>query len=143
MDDHFTPRPLARWYTPAAVVSLLLMLLGCLGYGMHLMTDRAALPLDQRAMFDAEPAWGPAALGIAAALGTVGSLFLIMRRKAAEPLLLLSLLGTLIWFASLFAVAPLRDLLSTSDIAAAIVVLALSWTIFWFARHSRQRGWLR
>ena len=143
MDDHFTPRPLARWYTPAAVVSLLLMLLGCLAYGMHLMTDPAVLPLDQRAMFDAEPAWGPAALGIAAALGTVGSLFLIVRRKAAEPLLLLSLLGTLIWFASLFAVAPLRDLLSTSDIAAAIVVLALSWTIFWFARHSRQRGWLR
>ena len=24
-----------------------------------------------------------------------------------------------------------------------VVVVALSWTIFWFARHSRQRGWLR
>ena len=24
----------------------------------------------------------------------------------------------------------------------AIVVTALTWTIYWFARHSRQRGWL-
>jgi hypothetical protein len=143
MDDRFTPRPLARWYAPAAVVSLLLMLLGCLAYGMHLLTDPATLPLDQRAMFEAEPAWGPAAFGIATALGTIGSLLLITRRKAAEPLLLLSLAGTLVWFASLFAVGSLRDLLSINDIAAAVGVLALSWTIFWFARHSRQRGWLR
>ena len=37
----------------------------------------------------------------------------------------------------------LRDLLSTNQIAAALVVVAIVWTIYWFARHSAQRGWLR
>jgi hypothetical protein len=36
----------------------------------------------------------------------------------------------------------LRDLLSTDQIAMAIAIVAIVWTIFWFARHSRQRGWL-
>jgi len=143
MDERFTPRPVARWYIPAAIGVLLLMAIGCFSYVVHLTTDPATLPLDQRAMFKAEPAWGPAALGLAAAIGVLGAICLIIRRKAAEPLLLVSLLGTLVWFASLFVVAPLRDLLSTSDIAAAIVVLGLMWTIYGFARHSRQRGWLR
>ena len=31
----------------------------------------------------------------------------------------------------------------TVEIAMAIVVVLVAWTIFWFARHSRQREWLR
>lgn len=27
--------------------------------------------------------------------------------------------------------------------ATAIVILAITWTIFWSARHSAKRGWLR
>ena len=40
-------------------------------------------------------------------------------------------------------VPAVSDLVTTNDIAVAVVVLAITWTIFWFARHSRQRGWLR
>jgi hypothetical protein len=25
----------------------------------------------------------------------------------------------------------------------ALATVLISWTIYWFARHSRQRGWLR
>ena len=143
MDDHYAPQPVARWFMPAAILCLILMLLGCVGYYMHLTTDPNSLPLDQRALAEAAPGWLPASLGAGAAIGAVGSILLILRRRAAEPLMLLSLGSALVWFAGLFAVGPLRDLLSTDDIAAAVVVLAVSWTIFWFARHSRQRGWLR
>jgi hypothetical protein len=40
-------------------------------------------------------------------------------------------------------VPRLRDALGTDDIAVAVVVAVITWTIYWFARHSRQRGWLR
>jgi hypothetical protein len=33
--------------------------------------------------------------------------------------------------------------MSANDLLVAIVVTALTWTIYWFGRHSRQRGWLR
>ena len=143
MDERFTPRPVAGWFTIAALASLLFMLIGCAVYAMHLYSDPTALPLDQRAMFEAEPGWVTTALGIAAGVGTVGALMLLLRRKVAVPLLLASLVSAIVWFVGLFASPRLRDLLSTNEIAVVIAAIALTWTIYWFARHSRQRGWLR
>ena len=142
-DDHYAPRPVAGWYSAAAVASLLFMLLGCAVYVMHAYTDPATLPLDQRAMFEAEPQWVTAAMGLGSLAAAAGAVMLLLRRKAAVPLMLVSLIVILVWFAGLFAVARLRDVLSTNDIAVSVLVAALTWTIFWFARHSRQRGWLR
>jgi hypothetical protein len=143
MDERFTPRPLARWYMPAAIVSLLFMVLGCAALAMHVTADPATLPLDQRALFEAEPHWVLAASAAGFIAGLIGGLLLVLRRKAAVPLLLVSLLGVLVWCAGMFVTPEFRDLLSTDEIAGLVVVVALTWTIFWFARHSRQRGWLR
>ena len=143
MDERFTPRPIAGWYIPAAVASLLFMLLGCVVYAMHILTDPATLPLDQRVMFEAEPRWVTTALGVSAAVGAAGAVMLLLRRKAAVRILLVSLVGAIIWCVGLFAAPRLRDLLSTNDVAVVIVAMLLTWTIYWFARHSRQRGWLR
>ncbi len=143
MDDRFNPRPVASWFIVAAVGSLLFMGLGCISYLMHVLADPTSLPLDQRAAFEAEPAWVTAAYAVAVWVGLSGSILLVMRRRAAEWLLLISLLAVLVWLAGLLLVAPLRDGMSANDLIVALVVTALTWTVFWFARHSRQRGWLR
>ena len=143
MDERFTPRPVAGWYMAAAVISLVLMALGCVALVMHLTADQATLPLDQRALFQAEPKWVVAASAIGIVAGTLGALLLLLRRRAAEPLLLVSLLALLVWAAGMFATPSFRDLMSTEHIVIVIVTLAIVWTIYWFARHSRQRGWLR
>ena len=66
-----------------------------------------------------------------------------MKKKLAEPVLGVSLVAVLVWLAGLLVVAPLRDSMSANDLIVALAITALTWTIFWFARHSRQRGWLR
>jgi hypothetical protein len=142
MDDRFAPQPVARWYWIAATISLLLMILPALGAAIHLTTDPATLPLDERVQYEAEPIWMVAAFGLTGLAGAVGALMLILRRRQAETLILVSLVGIAVWFAGLFVNAQLRDLLSTGQIAMAIIVVAIVWTIYWFARHSRQRGWL-
>ena len=127
----------------AAIASFLFMLLGCGALVMHVTTNPATLPLDQRALFEAEPQWVLAASAFGFVAGLLGSLLLILRNRAAERAMLVSLLGMLVWLAGMFATPSFRDLLTTDDIAVLVVIVALTWTIFWFARHSRQRGWLR
>ena len=143
MDERFTRRPVAGWFIVGALASLLVMALGCVGLMMHVTADPARLPLDQRALFEAEPQWVLAASAVGFVAGLAGSILLLLRRRLAERVLLLSLAGMLVWFAGMFATPRFRDLLSTDQIAVLVVVLALTWTIYWFARHSRQRGWLR
>jgi hypothetical protein len=128
---------------PAAIASLLFMSLGCFALVMHVTSDPARLPLDERALFEAEPQWVLAASAFGFVAGALGSLLLVLRNKAAERALLASLLGMLVWLVGMFATPKFRDLLSTNQIAVLLAVVALTWTIFWFGRHSRQRGWLR
>ena len=141
-DDPYSPRPIAGWYMPAAIASLLFMALGCVAYLMHVLLDPATLEPDQRAAFEALPAWVTGAQAVAVWVGALGALMLVMRKKLAEPMLLVSLVAVLVWLAGLLLVTDVRENMSANDLLVAIIVTALTWTIFWFARHSRQRGWL-
>jgi hypothetical protein len=143
MDDRYAPQPIARWYMAGAIASVLFMAVGCAGYLIDMTTDPNSLPLDQRTLVLARPAWMTAAYAIAVWTGLAGAVLLLMRRKWAEPLLLVSLAAALGTFAPYAFVPGIRDNITTNDIAVAIVILAAVWTIYWFARHSRQRGWLR
>ena len=97
MVETAAPRPVAGWYMIAAIASLLFMMLGCVGLIMHVMTDPAALPLDQRALFEAEPKWVLAASAVGFLAGAVGALMLVLRRKVAERELFISLIAMLVW----------------------------------------------
>ena len=143
MDDQYKQRPVAGWFMPAAVAALLFMALGCVMYLMQVLADPAAMPLDQRAAYDAQPVWLTAAFAIAVWAGLAGTVMLVMRKKLAEPLLMRSLAAVLAWFAGLLLVTGLRETMAANDLVVAIVVTGLTWTIFWFARHSRHRNWLK
>lgn len=143
MDDPYTPRPVAGWFKYAAIASILFMAIGCAGYLASVLADPNSLPLDQRNLMEARPIWMIAAYAIAVWVGLAGSVLLLMRRKLAEPLLLGSLVAAVLTFLPYAVVPAVSNLVTTNDIAVAVVVLAITWTIYWFARHSRQRGWLR
>jgi hypothetical protein len=143
MTGPYERQPIARWYLIGAIVSVLFMALGCAIYVMHVTADPAALPLDQRAAYAAEPAWVTALNAVAVWVGLIGAVLLVMKRRLAETLLLVSLIATLLWLAGLLLVPALRDALSTNDVAVAVIVTLITGTIWSFARHSRQRGWLR
>ena len=143
MDETYKPRPIAGWYMFAAVAALLFMLLGCAALVMHVTGDPTKLPLDQRGLFEAEPKWVLAASAVGFVAGVFGSLLLVLRRAGAVRALFVSLLAMIVWIAGILATPAFRDLLSTDQTAVLLVIVALVWTIFWFARHSRQRGWLR
>ncbi len=142
-DRRFSPQPLVSWYRIGALAALLFMIAACAVYGLHVATNPQSLPVDQRTVFEAEPLWVTSAFGLGAVAGLGASALLVLRRKLAQPLMLISLVAMLAWLAGLLFVPGLRDVITTNDLAVGILIAAVTWTIFWFARHSNQRGWLR
>jgi hypothetical protein len=142
-EERHSHRPVAGWFMIGAVASVLFMGLGCVTYLMHVLANPDAMALDERAAYLAEPAWVTGANAVAVWVGLAGAVLLVMKRRLAEPVLGASLAAVLVWLAGLLVVAPLRDAMSANDLIVALAVSAITWTIFWFARHSRQRGWLR
>ena len=136
-------RPVPGWYWAAALASLLFMLVGCAGFVMDVMTDPNTLSPAQRALFIARPTWMKGAYTIAVWSGLAGAVLLLLRRRLAQAVLLVSLVATVLTFLPYAVVPGVRVAAATSDFVAAIVVIALVALIYAFARSSRRRGWLR
>src|SRR5687767_12681935 len=56
---------LPGWFTPAAIAAVAWEVLGCVMYLMQVRVDPAALPADQRAVWDATPPWMTGAYALA------------------------------------------------------------------------------
>ena len=134
---------LPAWFRPAAIAVLAWELLGCVMYLMQVRVDPAALPADQRAVWDATPAWMIGAYALAVWVGLAGAALLLMRRKLAEPLLLVSLVAVVAWFSGQLLVPQLRGLMSSDMLLLPFVIVVVCFAIWSFARRSRRRGWLR
>lgn len=143
MDEPNVSSPVPGWFTIAAIGALLWETVGCAMYLLQVTADPASLPVDQRAMWDAAPAWMVAAYAVAVWVGLAGAVMLLMRRKLAEPLLLVSLLGVIVQFSALLIVPALRNLVASDDLLLPFVVIIVCYGIWMLARRARKAGWLR
>ena len=136
---------LPKLYWVAAGMALLWALAGCVAYvtqvGMS-AADFAKLPRAQQDIWNVTPAWVTGAYAFAVWSGLGGAIGLLLRRRWARPLYVVSLVSVLAQFGWTFAAT---DILSTMGPAAAafpafIVVAALvQW---WFAGVAANAGWL-
>lgn len=137
--------PTPKWYLPVAIVALLWNLMGCAAYLADVMmtpADIAKLTAAQQAMYAARPAWSVGATAIAVWAGALGCLGLILRKRWATPVLVVSLLGVLgqdFWFValsgSLMAAGPVAVVLQS-------VVLVISLALVFFGRKATAQGWI-
>jgi uncharacterized membrane protein YhdT len=132
-----------RWFLVAAIAVMLFEAMGAAGLVADLMTDKASLPLDQRTLAMARPAWMGIAYGIATSTGLVGAILLMMRHRVAVPLLLVSLIAAAVTFLPYLITPGVRDNIASGDRVAALVVLVLAGASYWLAHLSRRHGWLR
>ncbi len=143
MDEAREGKAEPRWFMAAAIAALLWELLGCAMYILQVTADRATLPIDQRAMWEATPTWMIGAYAVAVWLGLAGAVLLAMRRRFAEPVLLGSLVAVVVQFSGLLLVPALRDRTPADAWLLPIVIVAVSYAIWHFARRARASGWLR
>ena len=131
------------WYWMTAGLALVWEAIGCVMYWSQVTADRATLPLDQRAMWDASPTWMVGAYAVAVWVGLAGAALLLMRRKLAEPLLLVSLIAVVVQFSALLLVPALRESTPSDALLFPIIIFVAGYSIYMLSRLARKRGWLR
>lgn len=142
-DPIHASRPQPGWFWFAAGGILLFMAVGAAGYLATVMTPLDRMPADQQAKMAAMPGWQTAVYAIAVWSGLLGAIGLLLRRRWSVPALLVSLVGAIGTFLPFLIIPEVRELATRGDGIAAVIVVGLCAASYWFAVHSRQKGWLR
>jgi hypothetical protein len=141
--DEQTQSEVPVWYWMAAALALLWEVFGCFMYVSQVTGDPASLPIDQRAMWEATPPWITGAYAVAVWVGLLGAALLLLRRKLAEPLLLVSLIAVVVQFGGVLLVPAIREVTPDSAYTLPIVIFLVCYGIYMLSRLARKRGWLR
>ena len=142
MEQASTKPAVPAWYWAVAVAALLFEGAGAFLFANSLTLDPATLPLDQRAIYDATPQWMTIAWAVAIGTGLIGAVGLIMRRRFAEPALLISVIAVAVQFSGLFLVKQLRELTPDDHLLVPVVILVLAYGLWQTAKLAHRRGWL-
>lgn len=141
------PRRPPGWYWVVGVLVALWMLVGVVAWCIDLaMTPErlAALPEAQRMLYATRPSWLFAVYGVAVFSGFAGAVALLLRRKPAKLLFLLSLLAAIVQFGYTFAAMDALALLGPAlALPLPAMVIAVGLFTVWYARWCARHGLLR
>jgi hypothetical protein len=126
------------WLRLVAALGLLWNLFGVYQY---LMTVGVVGGADANAVH-AMPAWTTGAFAVAVFGGTLGCLGLLMLKRWAKPLLLVSLLGVLAMDLWLFVLSGLRAAMPPAEMGVQAAVVVVAVFLLWLAVSADRKGWL-
>lgn len=114
------------------------------GMGVNAYLQQAYDTESYRAMYSEEqleiaanmPAWVTAAFAIAVFGGAIGSILLLMRKKLASTIFLVSLLAVLVQMGYILINGYASDMFMTILIIVAAVLL------WWFSKHATKKNWI-
>lgn len=135
----------ATWFWVVSVVALVWNAMGVVAYlGTVMMTPEAreAMTEPQRALLDATPAWATGAFALAVWGGALGSLLLVLRKKLATTVLIVSFAGILVQMFHAFALSNSIEVYGPGGMIMPIMVLAFGAFLIWFSRKAAANGWL-
>lgn len=86
------------------------------------------------------PLWIKALFGVATLGGALGSLLLLMRKRSAKILFILSLCGAVLMYISLYGFSGKLYMIPASDLIIAGVVMVVTSLMILFAGRMKMRG---
>lgn len=135
----------ATWFWIVSVIALLWNLMGVIAYIMHVtMTPEAlnALPEQERALYTDVPVWATAAFAVAVWGSTLGCILLLIRRKLATPVLVISFIAILIQMIHSLFISNSIAVYGPGGMVMPIMVVAIGFYLIIFSRQATSKGWL-
>jgi hypothetical protein len=130
-----------------AVIALIWNAMGVMTYLMEqykVESYRADFNADQLALMDSAPAWSTALFAIAVFGGLLGSLFLLLRKKLATTLFLISLLCILINIGyGIFGTNQAEVFGTMNGLVMPLIVVVIGVYLYFYSKKAASRGILK
>ncbi len=139
-----TKRP--TWFVVVAVLAVLWNLFGLWSFYYHFTATPevvATWPEVQQRIAEVTPSWIFVPFAIATIGGTLGSLGLLLGRRWATPVLLLSLLAIIVQFGAYYLLTPTWALTGMTGAALPLCIAVVGLLLWLLAGKAAARGWLR
>lgn len=134
------------WFWVVSIIALLWNLMGVFNYLNQALNKEAILEtLDQvqREVFEGIPAWATAAFAIAVFAGAIASIGLLLRKKWARPLFIVSLIAAVAQFGHWLFINNAVEAFGPSSYAMPIIVILIGIYLIFFSKRGIQKGWLK
>jgi hypothetical protein len=136
----------ATWFWVISAIALIWNLMGVIAYLAQVtMSPEAlqALPENERALLASTPAWSTGAFAIAVWGGALGSILLLLRRKLATSILILSFGGVIVQMVHAFFMSKSIEVYGSGGMVMPIMVLVIGIFLIWLSRKATANGWMK
>lgn len=128
-----------------SVVALIWNLMGVMAYMANVMiTPEAlqALPENERALIESTPTWATSAFAIAVWGGVLGCILLLLRKKLATTVLIISFAGIVVQMVHSLFLANSIEVYGPGGMIMPVMVILIGAYLIWYSRSATSRGWL-
>lgn len=135
----------ASWFWVVSVIALIWNAIGAMAYISQVtMSPEAlqALPENERALMESLPTWATAAFAIGVWGGVLGCLLLLLRKKLATLVLMISFAGVLVQMVHSLFISNSIAVYGPGGMVMPLMVLIIGVLLIVFARKSANNGWL-
>ena len=133
------------WFWVIGVVGLIWNGLGSMNYIMHTTGSEAlkeSYTPEQLAFVEASPAWVTGAFALAVWGGLLGCLLLLLRKKWAVPVLLVSLIGIVGQAVYNFFLSNASEVFGSDMFVMPVLVILIGLGLYLYSRSTVRKGWI-
>ena len=140
-----TSNKLPVWFW---IVSALALIWNLMGVGAFIMQATmtpeaiAALPEAERVLFETTPTWANIAFAVAVFGGSLGCLFLLLRKQLAVSLLVTSLAGVIVQMINSIFFSNSSEVFGPGGIIMPIMVIVIGILLIWLSISAVKKGWI-
>lgn len=136
----------ATWFWIVAILALLWNLGGVMSFIMHItISDETlqAMSEDERELYTDFPVWLTVTYFIAVFGGLLGNVLLLLRRKIATPVLIVSLIAIMLQMIYTVFMSRAVEIHGAQALGVPVFVTVIGFLLILLSRHATAKGWLR
>lgn len=102
-----------------------------------------ALPENERMLYENTPSWATGAFALAVWGGSLGSMLLLLRRKLATPVLIISLVGIAVQMFHSFFMSNSFEVYGPGGMVMPVMIVVIAVYLVWLSKKATANGWMK